>query len=284
MQFRAFDMRLSIITINLNNKIGLDHTLKSVFEQTNHDFESIVIDGLSDDGSRNVIRAYQGQVHKWVSEKDGGIFNAMNKGIRMAEGEYVIFLNSGDYLYSPDTLDKIFKHQFSEDFVLFDAEIVKREGCEIWSLNRSPQEVLVLGYIVHQAVLHRRGVFQQLGLFREEFKLAADYELFLKAFFAAGCSYRVIHEILCVYDKICGISSDIRNAGLLQNERRKAQKAVFHPHIVEALEEQHKQVEALVQFRDMYEGLMHSKTVRIALVVSSALRRIRMLSRRRTPV
>jgi len=86
-------MRLSIITVNLNNGAGLERTLKSVFEQTNHDFESIVIDGFSNDGSRDVITTYAGRINKWVSEKDSGIFNAMNKGILMAQGEYILFLN-----------------------------------------------------------------------------------------------------------------------------------------------------------------------------------------------
>ncbi|HRZ68998.1 MAG TPA: glycosyltransferase family 2 protein [Candidatus Paceibacterota bacterium] len=276
-------MRLSIITVNLNNKAGLERTLQSVFAQTNHDFESIVVDGLSSDGSRDVITAHAARIAKWVSEKDSGVYNAMNKGIRMAEGEYVLFLNAGDSLCSRDTLDGAFRRGFSEDFVFFDAQLVKRDGSEIWALNRSPQEVLVLGYIAHQAVLHRRSVFQHLGLYSEDYRLAADYELFLRAFFTAGCSYQVVHQVLCVYDNVHGMSSDVRNAALLRGERRKAQKAVFHPAVVDALEHQHETIEGLVDFKDKYEGLMASNTVRIALGASALLRRVRRLAGRRTP-
>jgi glycosyltransferase involved in cell wall biosynthesis len=276
-------MRLSIITVNLNNKAGLEHTLRSVVEQTNRDFESIVVDGLSNDGSRDVIAAYEGRVSKWVSEKDSGIFNGMNKGIRMAEGEYLLFLNSGDYLYSRDTLNQVFKHRFSEDFIVFDIELVKKEGREFHSLNKDPRAIIISGPIFHQAVFHRSSVFQKLGMYDETFKMAADYQLFLKAFFTAGCSYRIIHEVLSVYDNICGLSSNISHAELLHNERRKAQRTVFIPEVVDALEEQYMEIQSLSEIKSKYDGLMQSNTVRWALRASAALRRIRRLLGRKRP-
>lgn len=277
-------MRLSIITVNLNNKAGLERTLQSVFAQTNQDFESIVVDGLSNDGSRDVITAHAARIAKWVSEKDSGVYNAMNKGIRMAEGEYVLFLNSGDSLYSPDTLDKVFKHAFSEDFIVFDIELLKREGREVCGLNKAPREILILGEIYHQAVFHHRGVFRKLGLYDESFKLAADYQLFLKAFFTAGCSCRSIHEVLCVYDHVNGLTSDPKNVRALQAERRKAQKTVFDAEVVEALETYYRQIESLSRFKSLYEGLLQSNTVKSALRVSAVLQRIRCLLRRGPPV
>ncbi len=277
-------MRLSVITVNLNNKAGLDRTLKSVFDQTSRDYESIVIDGHSNDGSREVIAAYAGRVNKWVSEKDSGIYNAMNKGIRMAEGDYLLFLNSGDNLYSPDTLEKVFKQQFSEDFIVFDIELVKKAGREIRRLDKDPRQILIMGEIFHQAVFHHRRIFQKLGLYDEAFPFFADYLLFLRAFFKAGCSCRTVHETLVEYDHIFGMSSDIRNAQRLHDERRKAQRNVFDPEIVDALEEQYREIESLSRFKSLYEGLMQSNTVKLALRASAALRRIRKLAGRRTPV
>lgn len=277
-------MRLSVITVNLNNKAGLDRTLKSVFDQTSRDYESIVIDGHSNDGSREVIAAYAGRVNKWVSEKDSGIYNAMNKGIRMAEGDYLLFLNSGDNLYSPDTLEKVFKQQFSEDFIVFDIELVKKAGREIRRLDKDPRQILIMGEIFHQAVFHHRRIFQKLGLYDEAFPFFADYLLFLRAFFKAGCSCRTVHETLVEYDHIFGMSSDIKNAQRYHDERRKAQRNVFDPELVDALEEQHRQIESLSRFKSLYEGLMQSNTVKLALRASAALRRIRKLSGRRTPV
>ncbi|MDR2910496.1 MAG: glycosyltransferase [Bacteroidales bacterium] len=91
-------MKLSIITINLNNVAGLQKTIESVVKQTFTDYEYIVIDGGSTDGSADIIKQHANKITYWVSEPDKGIYNAMNKGIRVAKGEYCLFLNSGDWL------------------------------------------------------------------------------------------------------------------------------------------------------------------------------------------
>lgn len=276
-------MRLSIITVNLNNKAGLERTLQSVFEQTYRDLESIVVDGLSTDGSRDVLAAFQGQIHKWVSEKDTGIFNAMNKGIRMAEGEYLLFLNSGDNFFSPDALAKVLRHPLTEDFVVCDIELVKQGGRELRALNQNPRDILILGEIFHQAVFHRKSVFDRCGLYDEDFPLMADYELFLRAFFRSGCTCQSIHETLAEYDHIYGMSSDIRNVQRYHAERRKAQRKNFDPELVAALETQHLQIEGLLQTKSKYDGLLQSKTVKMALAGSAMLRRVRQLLGCKTP-
>ena len=89
-------MKLSVITINFNNRDGLRKTIESVVNQTYNDFEYIIIDGGSTDGSVDVIKEYADRIDYWVSEPDKGIYNAMNKGIDVAKGEYCIFMNSGD--------------------------------------------------------------------------------------------------------------------------------------------------------------------------------------------
>ena len=103
-------MKISIITINLNNVSGLENTLSSVRAQTFRDFEQIVVDGGSSDGSVDVIRANSDWIAQWISEPDSGIYNAMNKGVRMASGDYLLFLNSGDCLASPKVLENVFQH------------------------------------------------------------------------------------------------------------------------------------------------------------------------------
>ena len=100
-------MKLSIITINYNNLAGLQKTMESVFSQTCKDFEYIVIDGASTDGSAEYIRAHADQLTYWVSEKDTGIYNAMNKGVRAAKGEYLLMLNSGDFLVDDRVIERI---------------------------------------------------------------------------------------------------------------------------------------------------------------------------------
>ena len=102
--------QLSIVTINLNNKIGLEKTIVSVINQKYRNFEFIIIDGNSTDGSVDIIQKYQDKITYWISENDSGIYNAMNKGIANSKGEYILFLNSGDYLFNDSTIDdKLFE-------------------------------------------------------------------------------------------------------------------------------------------------------------------------------
>ena len=101
-------MKVTVITINYNNLHGLKRTIPSVLSQTCDDFEYIVVDGGSTDGSKEYIESQKG-IDQWVSEKDKGIYNAMNKGISMAHGEYCIFMNSGDHFFSTYSLENAYK-------------------------------------------------------------------------------------------------------------------------------------------------------------------------------
>jgi len=111
-------MKYSIITVNFNNKEGLRQTIESVIHQTYRDFEFIVIDGGSTDGSVDVLKEYDSQIDYWVSEPDGGIYQGMNKGIKKASGEYLNFMNSGDCFYSSDVLEIVTSYQSGADFIV----------------------------------------------------------------------------------------------------------------------------------------------------------------------
>jgi len=99
---------LSIITVNLNNEVGLSKTIESVQNQTYRDYEYIIIDGGSIDGSLNILNEYSQIFTHWVSEPDSGIYDAMNKGIKFAKGEWIIFMNSGDFFANKNVLENIF--------------------------------------------------------------------------------------------------------------------------------------------------------------------------------
>lgn len=109
--------QISIITINYNNASGLEKTIRSVVEQTYNEYEYIIIDGASSDKSKEVVQGYQQYIDFWCSEKDSGIYNAMNKGIQRASGEYLLFLNSGDILSDSAVLSDI--HSFCRERILF---------------------------------------------------------------------------------------------------------------------------------------------------------------------
>src|SRR5574344_2795323 len=110
--------KFSIITINRNNKNGLEKTTKSIISQLFTDYEFIVIDGGSTDGSADVIRKYATHITYWISEPDKGIYNAMNKGITHAYGDYLNFMNSGDCFHSPAVLDEINRQLHDEDILI----------------------------------------------------------------------------------------------------------------------------------------------------------------------
>ena len=111
-------MKFSIITINYNNVEGLRNTIKSVVNQTYTDYEFIIIDGGSTDGSVEVIKEYANIITYWVSEPDKGIYNAMNKGIEVANGEYLNFMNSGDCFYNNDVLQKVADYHLEKDMIV----------------------------------------------------------------------------------------------------------------------------------------------------------------------
>ena len=104
-------MMIDIITINLNNKEGLKRTIESVINQTYFDkVNFIIIDGGSTDGSVDIINEYRDKLYYWISEKDDGIYNAMNKGIKVSLNDYCLFLNSGDYLKENNALERVFPY------------------------------------------------------------------------------------------------------------------------------------------------------------------------------
>lgn len=122
-------MKLSIITVNRNNTEGLRKTIESVVSQTYTDFEYIIIDGASTDGSVDIIKEYADRITYWVSEPDNGIYNAMNKGILKAKGEYLQFLNSGDWLVDEGVLQTMIKYTDDVDILIGNIYLIN--GTEI---------------------------------------------------------------------------------------------------------------------------------------------------------
>ena len=126
-------MKLSVITINYNNRDGLRKTIESVVNQTCKDFEYVIIDGGSTDGSVDVIKEYADRINYWVSEPDKGIYNAMNKGIDVAQGEYCLFLNSGDYLFDNYVLSEVALHLDGTDVI---TGCLKLDTGEFWYAHK----------------------------------------------------------------------------------------------------------------------------------------------------
>ena len=206
----ASNPKLSIITIAYNNKAGLIKTMESVFSQTYKDIEYIIIDGGSTDGSKEVIEAFSDRLNYWVSEHDNGIYNALNKGILKANGEYVLFLNSGDWFLNMDILS-LFMNDLDDFDIIYGNKINYFSDDKIIE-EKSPTVIdfyiLAFSYsLPHQATIIRRKLFTEIGLYDENLKIVADWKFALLAIFKYN--YKYLHkDINLVYYDMNGISSN----------------------------------------------------------------------------
>lgn len=221
-------LKLSIITINLNNTIGLEKTIESVIGQTFLDFEFIVIDGGSTDGSIDIIKQYDNKITYWVSEPDKGIYNAMNKGIRAAKGEYCLFLNSGDYLLDNNTLENVFSNNLNEDIIYGDM-IEMKNNVEI--NRKSYPDTLTFKHFYFDTLSHpgtfiKRQLFNKIGYYNETYVFASDWEFFLIAILKMEYSYIHINQYISYFDRT-GISSEEKNYERMMNERAHIMEKLF---------------------------------------------------------
>ncbi|GAB3961674.1 glycosyltransferase family 2 protein [Spirosoma harenae] len=177
-------MKLSIITINLNNSSGLRKTIESVIKQTSVDFEYIVIDGGSTDGSLEVIRAYESKIAYWVSEPDRGIYHAMNKGIKESKGEYCQFLNSGDYLLTPSVTEQMLQG-FDECSILYGNQVREINGKRVIERSYAGRQITLMDLyrstIYHSSTYIKRSLFERYGLYDESLKIVSDWKFYLIA-------------------------------------------------------------------------------------------------------
>ena len=174
---------LSIITVTYNSEKFLEQTIRSVIDQTYTNIEFIIIDGASSDGTLDIIRKYQSKIAFWQSEPDSGIADAMNKGLKYASGEFVLFLNSDDYLVDDSAIDSIMP-QVKGPYDIFVFRIyflingVKKLAEKLkynWRINFKSS-------VYHQATLCRRSLFERIGQFDTSFSIAMDYDFFLRAY------------------------------------------------------------------------------------------------------
>jgi len=210
---------VSIITVNLNNAEGLKNTMRSVLTQSFSDYEYIVIDGGSTDGSTGVISSAAGKLAYWVSEKDAGIYNAMNKGIQKAKGNYLLFLNSGDHFIGPEVLNELIKTGNGADLIYSDM-ILQKDGKETqWTLpSRLSFSFFLNSSLPHASCLIKRSLFNKIGLYSEHYKIVSDWEFFFLAVHKYQCTYKHV-PINCVIFNLEGISTKDESSGVIANER-----------------------------------------------------------------
>ena len=220
---------VSVITINRNNATGLARTLASSAAQSCTDFEHIVIDGASTDGSVDLLRNGSFKVHVWTSEPDRGIYDAMNKGIKTARGRYLLFLNSGDEIFAADSLKDAASVVTGHDIYYFDLDIRGAAGGTpaVSQVKTYPQELTFSFFgrdsLPHQSSFIKADLFRRVGLYDEAVRIGADWKHFLLSVCRHNCSYQYTPMTLGVF-YADGISSDPANTAELRRERA----AVLH--------------------------------------------------------
>ncbi|WP_304062804.1 glycosyltransferase family 2 protein [Pedobacter glucosidilyticus] len=212
--------KISVITINFNNKTGLEKTIQSVIYQTYPFIEYIIIDGGSTDGSVEVIKKYEDKITYWVSEPDRGIYHAMNKGVEKATGDYLLMLNSGDYLISNNIINQFAQLSTTEAIVYGDLKWEKDQSLH----NHKFDKELSFRYFLnnslgHQAMFIHKSIHKTIGLYDEDYKITADWKLILLAYSKFNLPFRYINlEIsICPRD---GISCNPANWTQILSERK----------------------------------------------------------------
>jgi glycosyltransferase involved in cell wall biosynthesis len=212
--------RCSIVTVNYNNREGLRKTIESVSAQLLDNFEYIVVDGGSDDGSKELIEAHSEVIDHWVSERDSGIYNAMNKGVKAAHGEYVLFLNSGDYFFNEESLGSLLETKNSHDLIY--GNLVVDAGNEK-RIKRYP-DALTFGYFLKDTLPHPATLIKKDLLlsnpFNEENRIVSDWEFFLTAVCKLNASYAHVDLPVTVFDRQ-GLSSRPDNQSIIVSEKSK---------------------------------------------------------------
>jgi glycosyltransferase involved in cell wall biosynthesis len=217
------EVKLTIVTINYNNNDGLIKTIESIVNQTWREFEFIIIDGGSTDESLLTIEKYKNHINFWVSEKDKGVYDAMNKGIKLARGTFVNFMNSGDSYFSNSILKEIHQKFNSSNSILYgDSFYFNDDGYD--RIEKTPSKLnfahFFTGGINHQASFIRTELFSKYFMYNLEYKICSDWEFFIYVLCKKNEPYEHLKKTICNYD-FSGISANPNNLDTYHKEREK---------------------------------------------------------------
>jgi len=212
-------MKLSIITVNLNHRKGLEKTRESIASQTWIEYEWIVVDGGSTDGSKEVFNAEGLQPKHLLSEPDEGLYDAMNKGLRLAKGEYLQFLNSGDIFENPTILETVLgSSSHEEDLIYGDYSRLDSEGKQTYI--QSPDELSLSLFfrkgLCHQSVFFKKEFLETVGEYDTRYRIAADWELMVRSLNMGASSRRIPLSI--VHFERGGLSDQHETTSLAERE------------------------------------------------------------------
>lgn len=246
--------KISIITVNYNNLEGLQKTISSVSSQTWQEFEHIIIDGGSTDGSVAYIESKSDRFAYWVSEPDKGVYSAMNKGIAQASGEYLLFLNSGDHFYKNKVLEKNQHFLIDHDLIYFNMYV----NGENKKLIKEYPDTLSFAYFLkdnlpHPSIFIKKELFQTVGLFKDDFKIVADWKFFIDSVCKHNASYLHIDKILATF-YLDGISSLPVNKVIIDAEKQEVLQSDYSAYMQD--------LEDVLKYMTIVHSLRRSRIIR----------------------
>lgn len=257
-------MKISIITINFNNSEGLAKTIKSVINQTYSDIEYLIIDGGSVDDSSDIAKSYKDNISYFISEPDNGIYHAMNKGIKQATGDYLLFLNSGDNLLNHEIISNVVKEGLTHDLIFGDLLFFDKDKEWPWYLSDELTfNSFYKGTIPHPSTFIKKQLFDIVGYYDENLKIVADWKFFILATAKFNCSYKHIPLIITAYS-FDGLSSKPGNLKLIDNERSQVLNQEFPLFVKDfnalaVLREEMKQIKYFIKTRHWLRNIFKIK-------------------------
>lgn len=187
-------MKISIITVCYNSAETIEETIKSVQAQTYENIEYIIVDGNSKDKTLELVQRYPAVVTKWVSEPDKGLYDAMNKGIAMATGDYIGILNSDDTFFEPETIQKVVDFLVENKVEACTGDIVQHKNGRIirrYSSKKWSPAKLKIGFMPpHPSIFFKKELFGSFGAYVLGYKIASDYELIIRYFLKHKISWK----------------------------------------------------------------------------------------------
>ena len=194
-------MKISIITVVWNNNDTIKDAIESVLNQTYKDIEYIIIDGASTDGTVDIIKNYGDKIDKFISEPDKGIYDAMNKGIKLATGDVIGILNSDDFYIDEFVIEKVVKvfEEKEVDSLFADLVYVKPDNLEKTvryydSSNSFPNKFQYALYPAHPTFFVKKWVYEKYGLFKTDYKIAADFDIMARFLYSKEISFSYLKE------------------------------------------------------------------------------------------
>ena len=218
-------LKFSIITVCYNEAKNIKSTCQSVVGQNSCDFEWIVVDGASTDGTLDILEEYKDRIDCLISEPDAGIYNAMNKGISKASGEYLIFMNGGDSFSDADVLNAVASAP-QKEIIYGDIAFAGQSSEVKYFPNVLREGYLLENMMPHQASFIQRKLFEQYGLYDESYRVAGDYEFFVRMIEVHGVSSTRIARVLSLFDND-GISSRAKFRALRKKENHRVRCLYF---------------------------------------------------------